>query len=425
MREKRVPTLKKQTIWNLCSGSLAGLESIIMTMVVTRLIDLDAAGEITIAFALGNLFRTIGLWGIRNYHVSDRKYEYSFYDYQKTRIFSIFLMSLTVAVFIVYAIAIPRYSMEKIIVIAIIEIVFGIECYEDVIWGEYQRRGRIDIGAKLFLIRWGSFLSAFVISVILIKNLVISLLLSLALSFILFFIVLKYYFGIPKDDFIISDSGIISLKQKGLLEKTSPLFIIAFLTFFLNNIAKYGIDYFYDDETQAYFGFITLPMFVIEMVSGFIYQPKFANMSSLWLEGKVKQFIKEALKQILYIFLISVICLIGIWFFGVSILSTVFAINLDAYRFDLAIGIIGGSAVAFLIYFSALLTIMRRQKIQLFIYGISAILGAVFIWLSVSRLGIRGGTIGNLIVFSVQALFMFIAVVFFVMKRKGENFSIN
>ena len=176
MKEKRVPTLKKQTIWNLCSGSLAALESIIMTMVVTRLIDLEAAGEITIAFALGNLFRTIGLWGIRNFHVSDRKYEYSFYDYQKTRFISIFLMSLTVAIFIVYAIAIPHYTVEKIIVIAVIEIVFGIECYEDVIWGEYQRRGRIDIGAKLFLIRWGSFLSAFVISVILIKNLVIYIL---------------------------------------------------------------------------------------------------------------------------------------------------------------------------------------------------------------------------------------------------------
>ena len=166
-KKNRIPSLKEQGIWNAAAGFLCALEAVIMEMVATHFLNLNYAGELTIAFALGNLFRTIGLWGTRYYHLSDLRREYSFNDYKKARYFNLVLMLFTVIVYVIYLVIFRNTSIHKIIVICVIEFVYLIECYEDLIGGEYQRRGRLDIGAKLLIIRWGSLLLSYTIIVIL------------------------------------------------------------------------------------------------------------------------------------------------------------------------------------------------------------------------------------------------------------------
>lgn len=415
-----MPSLKEQSIWNLVSGFLAAMETIVMTMVVNRVIDIESSGEITIAFALGNMFRTIGLWGTRNYHVSDQGEEYSFSDYLRARLFCIFLMILVIISYLSFSFFAQNTSIHKLLVIAIIEIVFEVECYEDVIWGEYQRHGRIDIGAKLFLIRWGSFLSVFVITVIATKKLLPSLIVSLVVSLVIFFSIVKIRVKLPIDNSENQKGKFINKKQKELLLKTCPLFLVAFFTFFLNNIAKYSLDLYYDLGLQACFGFITLPTFAVEMISGFIYQPRLAGTSSYYLESKKKSFLVEISRQMGLILLITIICSVAAWLVGIPVLSAVFSTDLSIYRTDLLINVIGGGAMAFGMYLSALLTIMRKQEIQLLIYGVTAILGGIFVWELVRRFGIRGGSIGNLAVYMMLAILMLVVFIVFFFKD-GEK----
>ena len=99
---KRIPTLREQGLWNAAAGFLCALEAVIMEMVATRFLNLAFTGELTIAFAFGNLFRTIGLWGTRSYHLSDINYDYNFEDYKKSRIFSMVLMSFVILVYVSY-----------------------------------------------------------------------------------------------------------------------------------------------------------------------------------------------------------------------------------------------------------------------------------------------------------------------------------
>ena len=423
MSNNRMPSLKVQSMWNLASGFLAAMETIIMTMVVNRVIDIESSGEITIAFALGNMFRTIGLWGTRNYHVSDQGEEYSFGDYLRARLFCISLMILVVISYLSFSFFAQNTSIHKLLVIAIIEIVFEVECYEDVIWGEYQRHGRIDIGAKLFLIRWGSFLSVFVITVIATKRLLPSLIVSLVASLVIFFSVVIIRVKLPIDNSENKKGKFINRKQKELLLKTCPLFLVAFFTFFLNNIAKYSLDLYYDLGLQACFGFITLPTFAVEMISGFIYQPRLAGTSSYYLENKKKNFLIEISRQMGLILLITVICSVAAWLIGIPVLSAVFSTDLSLYRADLLINVIGGGAMAFGMYLSALLTVMRRQGIQLLIYGVTAVLGGTFVWEAVRRFGIRGGSIGNLAVYTLMAVLLLVAFVVFFLKdgRKSNS----
>lgn len=422
MRLKQIPSLKKQAVWNIASGLLSSLEIVIMNAIVTRFLSLDVAGEITIAFAIGNLLRTIGLWGVRNYQLSDQTEEFSFEHYLFARFATMALMLVGSFACISYIYFARGDSFEKIFVIFSILIVFVLECLEDVIWGEYQRRGRIDIGSKLFLVRWGSFLITFVLCIVLIKSIIFALIISIIVSFSSFFLILLIFYKIPVDFTSLKSIRSFNLCFK-IIKITVPLFIISFLIFFLNNVAKYSLDFHYDDSIQACFGFISLPGFAIEMFSAFIYQPKLVNTTILWKERKYSAYVKEILQQVSLILFITFILSFGAWFFGIPVLSKVFATELNAYRLDLLFIMISGGAMALVFYGNAILTVMRRQIIQLIIYGVTAILGGALIWALVYRFGIRGGSVGNMIVFSFQALLFYLTIMMIYLKEKKSKRS--
>ena len=415
---KKIPSIKEQGIWNALAGSLCALEAVIMELVAAHFLGIDFVGELTIAFALGNLFRTIGLWGTRSYQLSDLKYEFSFIDYKKARIINLLLMLISVFAYILYLIIFRDTSVHKIIVISIIEIVYFIECYEDLIAGEYQRRGRLDIGSKLLIIRWGSLLISYSFFAFLFRSLVFALIISLLISTILFILVLNFYFGVPQNNSLENNKDnkkFFSDNVFKLLRLTFPLFAITFLTFFLNNVAKYSLDYYYSEMIQACFGYITLSIFAVEMVSGFIYQPTLTSLTEKWLKKDIKHFIAIILFQFLVILLLIFICFIAGWFVGVPILS------LSNYKFDLIINIFAGGMMSFSVYATHLLTIMRKQNTLLVIYGITNILGGIFIWELTKNHEIRGGSLGNLIIFSIQAIEMYIVIIISIIKYKNSN----
>ncbi len=66
--------LKKAYIWNTAAGTLNALQSVIMLMIITRAVDLAAAGVFTIAYTTGNLLLNLGLYGMRDFLVSDAKH---------------------------------------------------------------------------------------------------------------------------------------------------------------------------------------------------------------------------------------------------------------------------------------------------------------------------------------------------------------
>ena len=422
MKKKNIPSSSVQAFWNGSAGFLNAFEAVLMTFVATRFVDLEAAGELTIAFALGNLFRTVGLWGTRNYHISDQRKEYDFSEYLFARFFSIVIMFFLCAGYIAYISIIRKTIVPKILVISFVFLIFLLDCFEDVIWGEYQRRGRIDIGAKIFIARWGSLLFSFSILVILLRSIVFALIISFVVSIIIFLVLILLVFRFPSFSF---DGGIVCCfhNAKKILLITSPLFLSTFLIFFLNNIAKYSIDYYYNDIMQACFGFIALPSFLIEMVSGFLYQPKLVKISVLWRDNKYKFFIKEIFKQILFIFFVTLASLFVSFIIGIKLLSLIFATDLIEYRLDLCFVMISGGMIAMVFYASAVLTIMRKQNIQLIVYSLVSLFGGVFICKMVNYFGIRGATLGNMIVFGIQAIIMYI-IIFYIMfsfKSKMEG----
>lgn len=104
-------------MWNMFGSMLLAFQSVIMLMIITRALGLEAAGIYTIAYANANLFLTIGKYGMRNFQVSDIKGRYSFGDYFASRCITTIAM-LLISVFYIMIIAQSYgYSKEKCYVI--------------------------------------------------------------------------------------------------------------------------------------------------------------------------------------------------------------------------------------------------------------------------------------------------------------------
>ena len=139
---------RSSKIWNLIASLMVACQSVVILIVITHTIGSVEAGIYTIGNTYANLFMTIGKYGMRDFHVSDVKREFSFRVYKNSRIItcSIMVVSFMVSVFV--AAMNNGYSSHKTWILIFLCLYKLPDAFEDVFFGEYQRKGRLDIAAK-------------------------------------------------------------------------------------------------------------------------------------------------------------------------------------------------------------------------------------------------------------------------------------
>lgn len=392
---------KSDYIWNTVAGLLNAAEAVIMSMIVTRMSGIADAGILTIAFAIGNLMMTIGKFGVRNYQVTDVEHKFSFSDYLKTRLVTVFLMVIAVSAYLIYGSISLGYDGKKIKVILSICMIYTVESLEDVVWGYYQGRNRLDAGAKMFSLRWMGIFAVFAFALYFTRNLAFTLFLCLGISLIIFVILL--FSSYPqicseKERFINLIINRDDIKVIGTLLKTVfPLFAISFLAFYENNAPKYAIDACLTDEVQACYGFVAMPVFVIELLNNFVYQPTLVFMAMEWEQGKKKDFRRRIIRQMLVVIGISVVCITGAYLLGIPVLSFLYQVDLSSYKRELMILLLAGVFLTVSGYQSVVLTIMRCQKMLWQPHCIVSLFAAIGLRYVVAEYGTIGAAVYYLV----------------------------
>lgn len=372
---------KKDYIWNTAAGLINAAEAVVMSMIVTRVTTLADAGILTIAFAVGNLLMTIGKFGIRNYQVTDVENKFSFEIYLKTRIITVIFMVMMALSYLLYSYVNMGYDRKKIWGILAICLIYSVEAIEDVVWGYYQSRNRLYIGAEMFCFRWLGILTAFTIALIISKNLGFSLMLCFIFSVFIFILLLR--FSCPKNlgrEVKITDLIIRRADWKeitAILKTAFPLFGMTFLSFYEHNAPKYAIDACMTDEVQACYGFVAMPVFAIELLNNFIYQPALVPMAVEWKQGQIGRFRIRIRKQMLMIGGISIVCIVSAYLLGIPVLSLLYHTDLTDYKQELMILLFASVFLAVSGYQSVVLTIMRCQKALLLPHCIVSLAAAI------------------------------------------------
>ena len=391
-------------VWNMTGSMIMAFQSVIMLMILTRILGLYEAGLFTIAYANANLFLTIGKYGMRNFQVSDVTGQFSFHEYRLSRAVTTIVMLLVAVIYVIYVGDKNQYTLEKSLIIIWMCIFKAVDAFEDVYHGLYQRSGRLDVAGKLLTVRLGLTLIIFGAGLFVLKDLLLSLVISTVATAILFALFIKWSYG----EFVqVREERKPFISVRHLLQICFPLFLGSFLAFYIGNAPKYAIDSILNDELQACYGFIAMPVFVIGLLNSFIFNPMIYKMSVMWNEGKRKQFVKKLSVQVLIVAGITATCIVGAYFLGVPVLSFLYNTDLAQYKAELLILLLGGGFLALSGLLTTMITIIRCQKRLMAGYVIVAVLAYVLSEKAVERYSIMGAAMLYLLLMAALcAVFM-------------------
>ncbi|TWP21361.1 hypothetical protein EUA67_02705 [TM7 phylum sp. oral taxon 352] len=399
---------KKDYIWNSIGSFLQSAISPILLIVITRLNGVGDSGLFSFAMSLSVVFWAISLWGGRTYQVSDAKKEFSSGDYIVVR----FISSLIVAVFSISFCVLSGYDLIKTELIMVLVSFKILESIADSMYGALQIHNRLYIvGISLTMKSVFGFM-LFPLVDILTKNIVYG-----ALSIFIVNIAVVIFYDIPWMKRVES----VGLTKKNIMQagkimkKTAEVFVVVFLTMFSLNIPRYFLDKYHYDQI-GYFGIMAMPITLLTLFISFVLQPNVVNLSELLKKKKIKEFTKIVSKIDFITFTLGILFIVSSYLIGVWVLNTVFGIDINNFRIDLTIMVIGAVANAFVSIYVNLLIILRRFKGQFYTLLVTNILAVILSIYLIDRLAMLGSVLVFMIISFLQAI-----ILLFIYKRSLKS----
>lgn len=406
---------RRAFIWNTASGMINAGQSALILIFISHYLTHNDAGVFTIAFALANLFSTMGRYGVRNYQVTDVKENNRFGEYLRARVFTVAASLGAMLAYLGIQTGRGIYSVEKTCVITAICLWKTIDAVEDVYYGMYQQKGRLDIGAKCYSLRLIASTIVFCALLALRVSLLLAAVISTVASIALAALMVQRTIG----TFRLPEQRVRREAVGQILRVCLPLFIGTTLSIFVGNSPKYMIDWYMDEGTQAIFGYIMMPAFVIMVLNQIIYQPIIRGLGELWLSGDRRRFIRRVLMQYLVVLGVTVLVILGGYVAGIPLLSLLYNVDLTPYKLEFIVLLLGGGVYALVNFIMVPLTAMRFQNCIPFGFGGAAILSVALGSAIVPAGGIMGASCLYLLLNALLAVYLTACFLYKGLKTDG------
>lgn len=401
--------LKKEYFWNTVGSGAASFISLLFMIVVTRVNGTDIAGAFTLSFSNACMLYAISLYSGRTYQVTENEKDINDNDFLYHRLIcSIITIVMTLVISLIY-----QYSGLKLILLLLLSGSKIIEAISDVYHGFLQKNNRLDIVGKSLLLRTILSIILFIAIDYFIKNVVLA-----TSSIILCNFIVLVFIDIKK-------ANIYKEKIKMNKKSIKKIFILGFFTFsitlisnFLYNIPKYGIDKYLNDDLQAIYGIIVMPATIIMLVNQFVIQPLITILKDSYNKKDKKNFLLYIKKIIIITIFVGILALIVGYFVGVPVLEIMYGVNLDNYLLSFLIIICGACLYTISSIFSNSLIVIRKTKIQFYIYIFVSIISYVFSIYLIKQNGFTGAIYSYLIMMILLLILYIIS--FSVIINKNE-----
>ncbi len=416
---EKTNNIKRSTyLWNAINAGLSAAVCPVILIVMMRTNGAWDSGVFSIAFAVASLMIFVGQYGIRRFQSSDIHEKYSFREYHCMRFITCGGMMAASLIYCIWAVIFRDYGPEKFAVVFLVCVLKGIQAYADVIHGHMQQKGRLDVAAKASAVRFLTEIVFFCAALIVTGNLLISTAVCIAASFLCLMLTTmntaRNYCDTLRPS--ISRDRFLRLLIDGF-----PLFVSLFLNMYISNAPKYAIDAYLTEEIQAYYNILFMPAFAIQLVAYFIFNPILTTYAELWLSDKREDHrrLKRLITRQCWLLLGLTLLAIAVAFtIGIPVLGFIYHADLSAYRMDLCVLMIGGGMMAYGVFFSTVITIIREQKYLLISYGVTSLAALVLAGYFVRNFQISGAVILYTVLMSVLAVMLFIVMV--IKLRKGR-----
>ncbi len=345
--------------WNMLAALTSSFQSMLFMLVLTRFGEIEAASYIAIGFAAANLAMTVGKFGVRNFQVTDVSEKYCFQNYRNLRYLTVAGMLVFTLVYCAFNVVYKQYVPVKTATVALLCIYKAIESMEDVWHGRLQQLGRLDISAKIWATRNVLFIAEFIVCYLCLGDLILSLIISIVTTLVLSLLLNR----IPRREYQITPSPESNGKTKTLLVECIPVAFATFLLMYISNAPKYIIDSVVSDQEQTYFNILFMVIYVVTLLSNFMFNPVLNRMAHWRERGEYKKLLRRILRLIITV---AGIVAVGILFaevIGRRLLGWIYGVSLEGYRTELDLMMIAGGLIAILNLLYMIIILLRKQAI--------------------------------------------------------------
>lgn len=375
---------KSSYIWNIIAYTGNSFQSMLLMLVISRQGNMTDAAMFSIAFTVACMLVFIGKYAVRNYQVSDIRMEYTYGDYVYARAITMSGMALASIFYLIFCYFCKNYSVDKIICVILLLGPRFLEAAEDVLHGDMQRHGRLDIASKIWAIRTWGYIICFAVLYWLTDRIVAAAAGSLLVAAVIF-VLLNY----TVHDLFSKDTAHEQKKVWELLRNCFPLAVSTFTVVYMSNSPKYTVDAVFTSEEQACFNIVFMPVFVISLLGNYIYNPIVKSLASLWKDKQISKIKGIMYRQTMILMLFAgVVALCGKWF-GLRLLGIIYKVTLDQYETEFVMLMIAGGALAVFNFMIVISTVIRKQRMLLYIAIIFSVIFLVGNKIMLLRWGIK------------------------------------
>lgn len=378
-------------IWNSIGQAAWAFVFPVVTMVSTRIVGVEQAGMISMAFVVGLLLMFIGNFGARTYQISDINEEHLFKDYQANRFVTCILMLL---IGFVYC-NIRAYPPEMFNISMGVVIYRMVDALADVYEGRLQQVDKLYLAGISQTLR--SVVSLLVFCVVLfLTHAPVVACYAMAIAAAATFVLVTYPLTLMETP---KSRGFSMGSFLKLFKFTAPLFVAMFLFNMIENMPKFMMEGVLPYDNQLYYNALYFPAQIIHISSQLVYKPLLLRMSEVWQNAaKRRRFDLILLGVVGIILAITAIVWAVMAWVGIPVMSFLYGEDFEPHRGLLYVMLVTGGVVALIDFLYQVITIMRRQKDVTAIYAVTFGFSLFVPFLLIQFAGLNGAVLSYLIV---------------------------
>lgn len=399
----------KNFIWNAIGLTANSFVSLAFLIIVKLLNGVDDAGIFTYSYSLCILFYYISIYYNRPFQIANVSSDKKFNSFFSARIVTSVISLILIIIFSL----ISGFSFYKISIIFLLMLFKTCDAISDVFYGDFQKKENLYMVGISYVLKAIFGIFTFIILNYLTSNLIMSILGLIVVNIIifLFYDYKKFRLGYKEKLSLDFDD------TKFILKSSLPIFLFQFISIYLVNSEKYVITYFSSNELQTIFGILIMPATVLSLVGNYLLIPFVNKLHKLNCSSNLKDFKKLGNKILLILFSFGVMALGVCYLIGIPVLNFIYQIDLDKYKVSLLIIVLGAVFNSGGMICSGMLTILGKNKIQVYVYSIGSILTTILCYFLIKGDVIFGASLTYLI--SCVVLFTVFAVIY--MKNMSRS----
>lgn len=369
---------RKIYFWNMFGSFSNALSSVVFLMIVARTLTSEEEDTFSIAFSIAQLMYTIASFQVRVYQSTDVNEEYSFGDYFGFRIITSTLMIFFTAGYVL----LHGYSGMKAIIIITLCLYRLLDAIADVFEGLYQQKERLDIAGRFLSFRVVLSMIGFASILHITRNLLFGCIGIVAIYGLITILFAVRHTG----QFLESNAKILEFRFasiKKMAISVFPIFLNGFMLMYIFNVPKNAIDSGLNMGvlpvgSQILYNILFMPASVINLMFIF-FRPQITRMAVYYSEGSINSVNKTARRIGLILAGTTVFIVVAGVTIGLPILGFIYNKNLGDYKIEFMLILLGGGFSTLATLMDNLLTIVRKQHLNLISYGASLVVALIIV----------------------------------------------